>query len=74
MEKWLIQNWGQKYTRQSELGHLIVPESKEALEREDEREEAIGKETNLLCRTSSNFHRYSAFKKVEHHSLSVNAG
>ena len=38
LEKWLIQNWGQKYTRQSELGHLIVPESKEALEKEDERE------------------------------------
>lgn len=38
LEKWRIQNWGQKYTRRSERGHLIVPESKEALEREDERE------------------------------------
>ena len=37
MEKWLIQNWGQKYTRWSELGHLIVLESKEALEREEGR-------------------------------------
>lgn len=37
MEKGLIENWGQKYTRRSELGHLILPESKEALEREDER-------------------------------------
>ena len=26
----------------------------------------MGKETNLLCRTSSEFHRYSAVKKAEH--------
>ena len=34
----------------------------------------MGKETNLLCRTSSEFHRYSAVKKAEHNSLSASAG
>lgn len=34
----------------------------------------MGKETNLLCRTSSEFHRYSAIKKAEHNSLSASPG